>query len=308
MTRTYVRIYDGGSELGGPESNPVLEDQNLACWPITPPPKGGSARRYYDASRARSHRRDPRRGPGHAHALDHAEGAAPDLCGRPMIAWPIAAARDAGAGKVVVVDGPDARARGRAARGRRGRGPGRAERAPATRCAPRAEHIDPDDDRARAQRRRAADHRGGDRRARRRARASRRRGDDGDHGARRPERLRARRPRRRTAASSASSRPRSRGDATPEELAIREVNTGIYAFDGGALARGARRAHARQRPGRALPARRAAAAARATARRRRARRRRPDARRSASTTASTSPRVRALAQRAHPRATTCATA
>ena len=25
------------------------------------------------------------------------------------------------------------------------------------------------------------------------------------------------------------------GDATPEELAIREVNTGIYAFDGGAL-------------------------------------------------------------------------
>src|SRR5215208_4624046 len=28
------------------------------------------------------------------------------LCGRPIIAWPIAAARDAGAGKVVVVDGP----------------------------------------------------------------------------------------------------------------------------------------------------------------------------------------------------------
>ena len=25
------------------------------------------------------------------------------------------------------------------------------------------------------------------------------------------------------------------GDATPEELAIREVNTGVYAFDGGAL-------------------------------------------------------------------------
>ena len=28
------------------------------------------------------------------------------LCGRPLIAWPIAAAREAGAGKVVVVDGP----------------------------------------------------------------------------------------------------------------------------------------------------------------------------------------------------------
>src|SRR4051794_41869299 len=31
------------------------------------------------------------------------------LCGRPIIAWPIAAAREAGAGKVVVVDGPKRR-------------------------------------------------------------------------------------------------------------------------------------------------------------------------------------------------------
>ena len=30
-----------------------------------------------------------------------------ELCGRPMIAWPVAAAREAGAGKVVVVDGPE---------------------------------------------------------------------------------------------------------------------------------------------------------------------------------------------------------
>jgi bifunctional UDP-N-acetylglucosamine pyrophosphorylase / glucosamine-1-phosphate N-acetyltransferase len=29
------------------------------------------------------------------------------LCGRPMVGWPIAAARDAGAAKIVVVDGPD---------------------------------------------------------------------------------------------------------------------------------------------------------------------------------------------------------
>jgi bifunctional UDP-N-acetylglucosamine pyrophosphorylase/glucosamine-1-phosphate N-acetyltransferase len=29
------------------------------------------------------------------------------LCGRPMIAWPVAAARDAGAGTIVVVDGPE---------------------------------------------------------------------------------------------------------------------------------------------------------------------------------------------------------
>jgi len=31
------------------------------------------------------------------------------LCGRPLIAWPIAAAREAGAGKIVVVDGPERR-------------------------------------------------------------------------------------------------------------------------------------------------------------------------------------------------------
>ena len=31
------------------------------------------------------------------------------LCGRPLIAWPIAAAREAGAAKVVVVDGPKRR-------------------------------------------------------------------------------------------------------------------------------------------------------------------------------------------------------
>ncbi len=30
-----------------------------------------------------------------------------DLCGQPMIAWPVAAALAAGAGKVVVVDGPE---------------------------------------------------------------------------------------------------------------------------------------------------------------------------------------------------------
>src|SRR6476620_6029638 len=34
------------------------------------------------------------------------------LCGRPIIAWPIAAARGAGAGKVVVVDGPQRKLEG----------------------------------------------------------------------------------------------------------------------------------------------------------------------------------------------------
>ncbi len=31
------------------------------------------------------------------------------ICGRPMIAWPVAAARDAGASRIVVVDNPDRR-------------------------------------------------------------------------------------------------------------------------------------------------------------------------------------------------------
>ena len=76
------------------------------------------------------------------------------LCGRPLIAWPIAAARDAGAGKVVVVDGPGRRL---------------------------AEHL--------------------------------------------PEGVEA----------VVQEQPRGTGDASEQELAIREVNTGIMAFAGGAL-------------------------------------------------------------------------
>jgi bifunctional UDP-N-acetylglucosamine pyrophosphorylase/glucosamine-1-phosphate N-acetyltransferase len=34
------------------------------------------------------------------------------LCGRPMIAWPVAAAREAGVGKIIVVDGPERRLEG----------------------------------------------------------------------------------------------------------------------------------------------------------------------------------------------------
>ena len=48
------------------------------------------------------------------------------------------------------------------------------------------------------------------------------------------------------------------GDASELELHIREINAGIYAFDGGALLRRARRGRHRQRAGRVLPARRAA--------------------------------------------------
>ena len=40
-----------------------------------------------------------------------------------------------------------------------------------------------------------------------------------------------------TGASSGWSRPSSEGDATPAEREIREVNTGIFVFDAGALRR-----------------------------------------------------------------------
>ena len=66
-----------------------------------------------------------------------------------------------------------------------------------------------------------------------------RRRDDGDRRARRPARLRP----RRAGADGTVERvveTKSPGDATELELHIREVNTGIFAFEGGALLAGAR--------------------------------------------------------------------
>ena len=137
--------------------------------------------------------------------------------------------------------GPKRRARRAPARGRRARDPGGAARAPATRCGPPPSTSAPTT-RGRPLRRRPADHRRGDRRARR---APTRRAAPRPRWRRwcsTTRRLRPRRPRRRRQRSSASWRRRRAGDATPEELAIREVNTGIFAFDGGDLLERARRA------------------------------------------------------------------
>ena len=180
------------------------------------------------------------------------------LCGRPLILWPVAAAREAGRRQGRRGRQPEAAARGPAARGRRGGDPGASRAGPATRSRPPA----------RTSTRRPTVvvingdvpliTRGGDHGARRGARGERRRGHDGHDGARRPERLRPRRPRRATGNVERVVETKAEGDATPEQLAIREVNTGVYAFDGGAPARRAGRHRPRQRPGRALPARRAA--------------------------------------------------
>jgi len=155
------------------------------------------------------------------------------LCGRPLIAWPLAAAREAGAGKVVVVDGP--------------------------RCK-LAEHL-PDDVTVAIQ----AEPRGtGDAVAA--AAAEIGEGDTvvvvmGDVPLVDAATLIALVEAHESAGAAATMltaeledpagygrvvrdsegspervvETKTAGDASPEELAIREVNTGIYAFEGGAL-------------------------------------------------------------------------
>ena len=165
------------------------------------------------------------------------------LCGRPLVGWPIAAAREAGARRIVVVDSPDGALAEHLPDGVASvvqpapNGTGGAVQAAAA-------EIGDGRDRRRAPGRRAARHRPGDPRARRRARRQRRRRHDGHDGPRRPFRLRPRRPRRRTARSSASSRRRPTATPPPSSSTIREVNSSIFAFDGAALDDRARRADA----------------------------------------------------------------
>ena len=155
------------------------------------------------------------------------------LCGRPIIAWPVAAARDAGAGKVVVVEGPDrplqATLDGQVTVAVQAQPRGTADAVKAA-----AEHIAPD-------------------------------GTvivlNGDHPLITPETLRglaeahARSGAAATVATAVLADPtgygrvvrapdgtvekvvetKAPGDATEAELHIREIATGIYAFEGRAL-------------------------------------------------------------------------
>ena len=113
-------------------------------------------------------------------------------------------------------------------------------------------------------------------------RTERRRDAAHDRGAR-PHRVRPHRPRRRRRRRADRRDQAHRGRAA-EELAIREINIGTYAFDGARAVRRARRGRATTR--RALPHRRLPAASRSGGRDRRAHHRRPRAR-WASTTART---------------------
>ena len=227
------------AELGGPDSNPDLTGPKPAVLPLHHPPnrtRPVAASRYYDASGVRAHGRHPRRRRGNAHALRAAQGPAPALRAP---ADPVARRRRAGGRRRARSWWSTTRSGGsRTTCPRASRSPiqQRAAAAPATRSPRPRAHIDADAHRGGHQRRRAADHRRGDRRrSSRPTRTAGAAGDDGDDGARRPARLRARDPRRRRQRRARRRGQGRRATRRPSELAIREVNTGVYAFDGGAL-------------------------------------------------------------------------
>ena len=213
------RASDGSVRAGGPGLEPDFRAPKARVLPITPPPKRlPSARaRYYDARGARSHRRDPRRGRGDPHALRAAQGPAPALRAPDDPVADRSPRSEAGAGRVVVVDGPKRAARRAPARGRRGRRSRRSRngtgdavaRGRARTSTPTRTVLVLNGDvpliTAEAIAALVA-----------RPRGERRRGHDGDDGARRPDAATAASSATPTAASSAWWRPRRAGDATPE--------------------------------------------------------------------------------------------
>jgi bifunctional UDP-N-acetylglucosamine pyrophosphorylase/glucosamine-1-phosphate N-acetyltransferase len=155
------------------------------------------------------------------------------LCGRPLILWPVTAALEAGAGKVVVVDNPKRRLEDRLPESveiviqEQPRGTGDAVGAAAT-------HIDTDATvvilsgdvpliSAQAISDLVTAHERTDAAA---TMATMELDEPGQYG---------RVIRDRTGNVERVVEAKAQGDATPEQLEIREVNTGIYAFNGGAL-------------------------------------------------------------------------
>jgi bifunctional UDP-N-acetylglucosamine pyrophosphorylase / glucosamine-1-phosphate N-acetyltransferase len=155
------------------------------------------------------------------------------LCGRPLILWPVTAALEAGAGKVVVVDNPKRRLEDQLPENveiaiqEQPKGTGDAVASAAT-------HIDTDATvvilsgdvplmSAQAISDLVDAHERTDAAA---TMATMELDDPGQYG---------RVVRDRTGNVEKVVEAKAEGDATPEQLEIREVNTGIYAFNGGAL-------------------------------------------------------------------------
>ena len=155
------------------------------------------------------------------------------LCGRPLIAWAVAAAQGAGAGRVIVVDNPKRRLQEHLPNGvevaiqEEPRGTGDAVAAAAPLLDPDATVVVINGDVALL----TAEAIGGLIEAHERAGAAATMAtmeldEPGTYG--------------RVIRDSDGSvlrvaEAKTAGDATPEELEIREVNSGVYAFDGGAL-------------------------------------------------------------------------
>ncbi len=156
------------------------------------------------------------------------------LCGRPLIAWPVAAARDAGAGRVIVVDNPKRRLEEHLPEGvevavqAEPRGTGDAVAAAASLLDASATVVVINGDvallTAEAIRELVEAHEAEGAAA---TMATMELDEPGTYG---------RVIRGEDGSVLRVAEAKTAGDATEEELAIREVNTGVYAFDGGALA------------------------------------------------------------------------
>jgi bifunctional UDP-N-acetylglucosamine pyrophosphorylase/glucosamine-1-phosphate N-acetyltransferase len=224
-------------ELGSQGSNPVLIGQSDPCFQLHhSPTSAGSVRRpprYYDAGVPAPTVVILAAGEG-----TRMRSALPKvlhpLCGRPLIAWPVAAASEAGAGVVVVVDNPERRLQEHlpddveVAIQAQPRGTGDAVAAAAALIDPTATVVVINGDvpllTADAIRGLVAAHEEAGAAA---TMATMEPEDPGSYG--RVIRGADGEVERVVEAKAGA------GDATPEELAIREVNTGVYAFDGGAL-------------------------------------------------------------------------
>jgi bifunctional UDP-N-acetylglucosamine pyrophosphorylase/glucosamine-1-phosphate N-acetyltransferase len=155
------------------------------------------------------------------------------LCGRPLIAWPVAAAREAGAGRVIVVDNPKRRLEEHLPEGvevavqAEPRGTGDAVAAAASLLDASATVVVINGDvallTAEAIRELVDAHEDEGAAA---TVATMELDEPGTYG---------RVIRGEDGSVLRVAEAKTAGDATEEELAIREVNTGVYAFDGGAL-------------------------------------------------------------------------
>jgi bifunctional UDP-N-acetylglucosamine pyrophosphorylase / glucosamine-1-phosphate N-acetyltransferase len=155
------------------------------------------------------------------------------LCGRPLIAWPVAAAREAGAARVIVVDNPKRRLEEHLPEGtevaiqKEPNGTGDAVASAAALIDPTSTVVVINGDvallTAEAIRKLVEAHDAAGAAA---TMATMELDEPGTYG---------RVIRDNDGSVLRVAEAKTAGDATPEELEIREVNTGVYAFDGGAL-------------------------------------------------------------------------